>query len=90
MFKYYLKDILRVFGDHEKVPKTTIRKRLIEDFVIPYECSCCKNKGHLDGLPLTLELHHINGNNRDNRIENLIFMCPNHHAQTESWRRRKT
>ena len=32
-----------------------------------------------------MELHHINGNGRDNRLENLMILCPNCHAQTENF-----
>lgn len=35
---------------------------------------------------IPLELHHINGNNRDNRLENLMLLCPNCHALTDSYR----
>ncbi|MGX1270242.1 hypothetical protein RKD18_003436 [Streptomyces phaeoluteigriseus] len=31
----------------------------------------------------------VNGNWRDNRRENLRYMCPNCHATTETWCRRK-
>ena len=39
-----------------------------------------------NGLPIPLELNHINGKNIDNRIENLEILCPNCHAQTEHYR----
>ena len=32
-----------------------------------------------------LQIHHINGNSNDNRIENLQILCPNHHALTENF-----
>jgi hypothetical protein len=35
---------------------------------------------------IPLELEHKNGNNTDNRIENLTLLCPNCHALTETYR----
>ena len=38
------------------------------------------------GAKIPLELHHINGDNTDNRIENLQLLCPNCHALTDNYR----
>ena len=38
---------------------------------------------------MTLELHHVNGNRRDNRRENLRLLCPNHHSLTPNWRNKR-
>ncbi len=35
--------------------------------------------------PISLELHHVNGDGRDNRLENLLLLCPNCHSQTDTW-----
>lgn len=40
------------------------------------------------GEPIICELHHINGNSSDNRIENLQILCPNCHSQTDNFRSR--
>lgn len=46
-------------------------------------------KGEWLGQPITLQIGHINGDWRDNRRENLRYLCPNCHALTETWCRRK-
>jgi 5-methylcytosine-specific restriction endonuclease McrA len=35
--------------------------------------------------PISFELHHVNGDGRDNRLENLLLLCPNCHSQTDTW-----
>lgn len=40
------------------------------------------------GIKLTLEIDHINGDHTDNRRENLIALCPNCHSVTPTWRGR--
>jgi 5-methylcytosine-specific restriction endonuclease McrA len=37
------------------------------------------------GEPLSLALHHINGDGHDNRLENLALLCPNCHSQTPNF-----
>ena len=37
---------------------------------------------------LVLQLEHINGNHTDNRIENLIPLCPNCHSYFHIWRKK--
>ena len=63
---------------------TKFKNRLIKANLIEYKCSCC-GITEWNGKPLTLQLHHINGNNRDNRLENLTFLCPNCHSQTDNF-----
>lgn len=53
--------------------------------VAKYECVLCKNQGHHQGSHLTLQLDHINGNKKDQRLDNLRFLCPNCHSQTHTF-----
>jgi 5-methylcytosine-specific restriction endonuclease McrA len=39
----------------------------------------------LRGRPLSMALHHVNGDGRDNRLENLQLLCPNCHSQTANF-----
>ena len=47
-------------------------------------CECCGNTEWM-GKPINLELHHKNGDPRDNRIENLEILCPNCHSYTDTY-----
>ena len=42
------------------------------------------------GRPIPLELEHKDGNRSNNVRENLELLCCNCHAQTPTWRRKKT
>lgn len=50
-------------------------------------CNNCKNSKWLT-QDIPLELEHIDGNNKNNKRENLKVLCPNCHALTSTWRGR--
>lgn len=63
-----------------------LRERLIKEGLKEHKCEnpeCGLTEWH--GKPIPLELHHINGDNTDNRLENLQILCPNCHAQTDNY-----
>lgn len=61
-----------------------LKKRLFSEGILRNECYEC-------GLTtwrkksISLQLDHINGDNSDNRIENLQILCPNCHSQTSTY-----
>jgi hypothetical protein len=66
-------------------PSYRLAKRLEAAGIKDHICECCKNT-HWLGNPIKLELHHINGNHNDNRLENLQLLCPNCHSFTDNYR----
>jgi hypothetical protein len=53
--------------------------------LLKYSCKECGCEYIWNKKPISLQLHHINGINNDNRLENLNFLCPNCHSQTENF-----
>lgn len=69
-----------------KVSSFKLKNRLLEEGIKEYKCEnpeCGLSEWH--GKPIPLELHHINGDNTDNRLENLQILCPNCHAFTDNY-----
>lgn len=49
------------------------------------KCQLCGLEPFWNGKPLTLQIDHKNGVWRDHRLENLRFLCPNCHTQTDTF-----
>lgn len=70
------------------IPASRLRRKLIEDGVKENKCERCGNSEWM-GEPIPLELHHINGNHYDNRLENLQILCSNCHMQVHGYSNNK-
>ncbi|MET9829816.1 HNH endonuclease signature motif containing protein [Streptomyces sp. NPDC006385] len=55
---------------------------------MPERCALCGTEATWRGHPLPLEVDHIDGDWRNNRRENLRFLCPNCHSTTDNYRGR--
>ena len=62
-----------------------LKNRLFKECLKEKRCENCGRTTWL-GHEIPLEIHHKNGDSRDNRLENLEILCPNCHALTDSYR----
>lgn len=71
----------------EKLSKLQKYKRVKQ--LQNYTCKICNNDTW-QNQPITLEIDHKDGNKQNNTRDNLRAICPNCHAQTPTWRKKKS
>ena len=82
------KDISEILVENSGWNSYKIKNRLLKEGLKEYKCERCGNT-EWNGEPIPLQLHHINGDHTDNRLENLQILCPNCHAQTDTYSKQK-
>lgn len=83
-------EILIVLPAGSNRRRTPQLRRALREKGIPDCCDGCGLNPTWCGQRLTLVVEHRNGDWLDNRLGNLRLLCPNCHAQTSTWCRRKT
>ncbi len=81
--KYSLEE---VFKENSPVTQKMLRGYVLRHKIFEYKCVNCGCNGEWQGGIIALELDHIDGNNKNNVISNLRFLCPNCHALTDTYR----
>lgn len=76
-----------IFIENSNYSNEIVKKRIIDENLLEYKCLKCQIDSWC-GETIVLDLDHINGNNKDNRLENLRFLCPNCHSQTDTYKGR--
>lgn len=62
-----------------------LKVRLLAEGMFEHKCQLCGLHTWL-GKVIPLELHHIDGNNKNNNLKNIQLLCPNCHATTPNYR----
>ena len=83
--KYSIEEI---FVKNSPVTQKIMRGYVERHQLLEYKCQKCGNLGFWQGEELKLEIHHQDGDNTNNELENLCYLCPNCHSQTENFRAR--
>ncbi|MGW2631376.1 HNH endonuclease signature motif containing protein [Streptomyces chattanoogensis] len=73
----------------KRTPSNRVKRAMLE-LGIKEKCALCGIEAVWQGEPLPLEVDHIDGNWRNNRVENLRLLCPNCHSTTDTYRGRST
>lgn len=73
-----------VFSVDSKAGGKAVRSRYVKLKGIG-PCSSCGVGCEYNGKYLTLQLDHKNGVHSDNRLDNLRWLCPNCHSQTDTY-----
>ena len=81
--KYTLEQILI---KNSPITQKVLRGYIERHKIIPYKCEVCGCDGHWQDGIISLELDHIDGDNTNNEISNLHYLCPNCHALTKTYR----
>ena len=77
------------FKDNKLIKGSALMQRLINKVGREYKCECC-GISEWNGKPITLQIHHKDGDHLNNTLSNLQILCPNCHSQTDNfcWKNR--
>lgn len=74
---------------HKTIQTGRVKSLLYKYNIKQSKCEACGIEGIYNHKPITLQLHHIDGDNTNNRFTNLQILCPNCHSQTQTFRAKK-
>ena len=74
-----------VFCKNSTASQKVLRQWYIKGDYVEYKCAICGQSPIWNGQNLNLQLDHIDGDNKNNELTNLRWLCPNCHSQTDTF-----
>jgi 5-methylcytosine-specific restriction endonuclease McrA len=85
MFKRLCYEDILVNGRRKSRTNTALLRRAMFEYGFPYQCGICGCSCEWNSNNLLLQIDHIDGDFLNNSPENLRFLCPNCHSQTDTY-----
>lgn len=82
--KSNVKDINYYLTNQGYIQTCRLKDKLLKEGLKENRCECC-GITEWNRKPLVMQLHHIDGNNKNNSLDNLQMLCPNCHSQTDNY-----
>ena len=73
------------FVKNSDASQAVLRRLYLKGNYTPYKCSICGQEPFWNGKKLSLTLDHIDGNNTNDVLENLRWVCPNCDRQLDTF-----
>ena len=77
--------IEKYLNNEQEITSFKLRNRLFAENFFEQKCYRCGLTEWL-GNPIPLELHHKDGNKKNNNLDNLEILCPNCHYFTDTYK----
>lgn len=77
-------DIEEYLSNKRPIYSHPLKLKLIKEGYFDHKCYKC-NLTEWQGEKIPIQLHHIDGNSSNNNLDNLIILCPNCHALTDTF-----
>lgn len=74
-----------IFCKNSPANSSTVKRRIKRESLIEFKCRDCGLTGMWNDKPLVLQLEHIDGDNTNQELINLCYLCPNCHSQTDTF-----
>lgn len=85
--KFTIEDFSNRLSPNSSMQSFKVKENLFNFKIKKRKCEKC-NLYKWENKDIPLELHHVDGDNKNNSILNLQILCPNCHALTENYRGR--